>query len=89
MHNGWMYQGRQSHMWFGHGTKPVDGSAAADAKPDLGSIDERIHNLGHTLVAGLPASKRHHSAARLGRVDKADPLPDCGELGEAEEAAAV
>ena len=71
MHDGWMYQGRQHHMWFGHGTKPVDGSLPGDAKPDLGSIDERIHNLGHTLVAGLPASKRYHAAARLGVEDHA------------------
>ena len=71
MHDGWMYQGRQYHMWFGHGTKPVDGSSAADGKPDLGSIDERIHNLGHTLVAGLPASKRYHATARLGADDHA------------------
>ncbi len=68
MHGGWVYQGRQYHMWFGHGTKPLDGSADL-AKLDLGSIDERIHNLGLTLVAGLPASKRHHSASRLGTDD--------------------
>lgn len=71
MHDGWTYQGRQYHMWFGHGTKPTDGSPAADAKPDLGSIDERVHNLGHTLVAGFPASKRHHAAARLNIEDHA------------------
>ena len=70
MHDGWMYQGRQYHMWFGHGTKPVDGPPAG-AKLDLGSTDERIHSLGHTFVAGLPASKRHHAVARLGTDDHA------------------
>ena len=48
-------------MWFGHGTKPKDAktpSVAADVPPPL---QDRIHDVGHTLVAGLPASKRHHA----------------------------
>ncbi len=65
-----MVQGRQSHGWFGHGTGP--------AKPESGGADagsaalaQRIHDLGHTLIVGLPASKRHHDAARLGAEDHA------------------
>ena len=59
-HDGWIYQGRQYHQWFGHGTKPRD-----DAETTLETLDERIHGLGHTLIASLPASKRYHSATRL------------------------
>ena len=57
---GWAYQGRQYHMWFGHGTKPPD---ALSAKSGLGSLDQRVRILGSTVVAGLPQSKRHHIAA--------------------------
>jgi len=58
-------------MWFGHGTKPKDVSVAQDAKPDLGSIEKRIHSLAHTLVAGLPRSKRYHAVSRLAADDHA------------------
>ncbi len=57
---GWVYQGRQFHMWFGHGTKPQD---APSEKNGLGSLDERVRILGSTAIAGLPQSKRHHAAA--------------------------
>lgn len=62
-----MVQGRQSHGWFGHGTGPV---LAPDASSAAGLV-RRIHDLGHTLTAGLPASKRNHDAARLGAEDHA------------------
>jgi len=65
----WIYQGRQYHMWFGNGTKPIDTSPQSAAKDVLPSLQDRIHNIGHTFVAGLPASKRHHAAARLGAAD--------------------
>ncbi len=65
----WMYQGRQYHMWFGDGTKPQDAKTSSVAEDVLPSLQDRIHNVGHTLVAGLPASKRHHAVARLGAAD--------------------
>jgi len=68
-HDSWIYQGRQYHMWFGNGTKPIDTSPQSTAKDVLPSLQDRIHNIGHTFVAGLPASKRHHAAARLGAAD--------------------
>ena len=65
----WVYQGRQYHMWFGHGTKPKDAKSGSVPQDVLPSLQDRIHNVGHTLVAGLPASKRHHAAARLSAAD--------------------
>ena len=61
----WVYQGRQYHMWFGHGTKPDSEKALPPPKGALASLQDRIHNLGYTLAAGLPASKRHHAVAPL------------------------
>ncbi len=63
MRDGWIYQGRQYHMWFGHGTKPK------------GTLDDRIHDVGHAFIAALPASKRSEPAAQLsaddhGRLDR-------------------
>lgn len=52
----------QRHEAEGAKTPP----AAADVLP---SLQERIHSVGHTLVAGLHASKRHHAVARLGAAD--------------------
>lgn len=59
--DGWMWQGRQYHQWFGHGTKPKD-EKPRDPLPDL---DGRIATLPLTAVAGLPRSKRAHHAARF------------------------
>jgi len=67
--DGWMYQGRQYHMWFGNGTKPKDAKTPSIAVDVLPSLQDRIHNVGHTLVAGLHVSKRHHAIARLGAAD--------------------
>ena len=66
----WVYQGRQYHMWFGHGTKPFSDKALPPPKDSLPSLQDRIHNLGYTLAAGLPASKRHHAVARLDPADR-------------------
>ena len=65
----WMYQGRQHHMWFGDGTKPKEAKTPSVAEDALPSLQDRIRNVGHTFVAGLPASKRHHAAARLDTAD--------------------
>ncbi len=65
----WIYQGRQYHMWFGNGTKPADAEASPAPGDALPSLQDRIHNVGYALVAGLPASKRHHAVARLDAAD--------------------
>jgi hypothetical protein len=66
-----MYQGRQAHGWFGHGTGP--GTASTDSEPAQAAavIEQRIRDIGHTLIAGLPASKRYHNAVRLSDEDRA------------------
>ena len=70
-HDGWMYQGRQDHGWFGHGTGPGAPSATPDAAQSAAVLDQRIRDIAHTLIAGLPASKRYHDAARLSDIDRA------------------
>ena len=70
-HDGWMYQGRQDHGWFGHGTGPGVFSAALRPAQSAAVIEQRIRDIGHTLIAGLPASKRSHDATRLSDNDRA------------------
>ena len=67
----WQYQGRQEHGWFGDGTAPDSGKKQPPDKPSPAALAQRIHDVGHTLVAGLPASKRYHPAAKLGLDDHA------------------
>ncbi len=67
----WQYQGRQYHQWFGHGTAPKSFGTEPSEDPSAGTIAQRVHQVGHTLIAGLPASKRHHDAAKLGQEDHA------------------
>ncbi len=63
MANGnWIYQGRQYHQWFGHGTAPTSGDGAAPA-----ALDDRITVLGATTMASFPASQRHHATLQPGR----------------------
>ena len=65
-----MHQGRKSHGWLGHSTGPAAAAGPAAGHPPT-PLAQRIHDFGHTLPAGLPASKRHHDAARLGTEDHA------------------
>ena len=61
-HDGWRWQGRQYHGWFGSGTKPHEAGDRTDA---VGTLAQRIATLPLTVVAALPPSKRHHRAARF------------------------
>lgn len=61
-HDGWIWQGRQYHGWFGHGTKPVEATTPATA---VATLDERIAALPRVAVASLPAQHRHHRSARF------------------------
>lgn len=68
--DGWEYQGRQYHQWFGHGTKPGDGetdgadidAAAADLFAPA-NADQRIAYVAHRVIGHLPRSARGHAAA--------------------------
>lgn len=53
----WEDQGRQYHMWFGHGTAPDNSkSAAPDPSVTGKSTDERALALADGAIAALPTS---------------------------------
>lgn len=55
----WEDQGRQSHMWFGHGTAPSKAKTAAPNPAVTGrSSDDRAVALAYGTIAALPASLR-------------------------------
>lgn len=55
----WEDQGRQSHMWFGHGTAPGKAKKAAPNPAVTGrSSDDRAVALAYGTIAALPASLR-------------------------------
>jgi hypothetical protein len=55
----WEDQGRQYHMWFGHGTAPDHGDKAVPDPSVMGnSIDGRALALAYGVIAALPASLR-------------------------------
>jgi hypothetical protein len=59
-HDGWMYQERQRHGWFGHGTKPHDlGSCdrAADI-PARGTLTERLDSIIYGMICAAPKRER-------------------------------
>ena len=62
----WEDQGRQEHGWFGHGTAPPklepDGNDRGGRfGPD--GLDQRLRAIGHTAIAAIPRTLRHHPAA--------------------------
>jgi hypothetical protein len=61
----WVYQGRQYHMWFGHGTAPGQEEDAADdpSVTDMG-LAERMLALAHGAIAALPAAARRQAEAQ-------------------------
>jgi hypothetical protein len=68
----WMYQGRQSHGWFGTGTAPKDGDDAAGAdelfRPSNAS--ERVDAAAHFIIADVPRNERsrwNYAASDAGR----------------------
>ena len=55
--DGWLWQGRQYHQWFGNGTKPKDDLFAPD------NAGERIATVANTVIGHLPQSARGHASA--------------------------
>ena len=67
-HDGWVYQGRKEHGYFGDGTKPNDGS-----KPDTPAPDEALVPRGTSIatvvrasIAEMPPAQRARDEAFLG-----------------------
>ncbi len=55
----WEDQGRQYHMWFGHGTAPDKGKKSSPDPSVTGkSTEDRVLALAYGAVAALPASLR-------------------------------
>lgn len=62
---GWEDQGRQYHMWFGHGTAADKGKKTASDPSVIGkSIDERVLALVYGVIAALPAALRRRAEAQ-------------------------
>jgi len=61
----WRNQGRQYHMWFGHGTAPDTGDAdAGDTSVAGTSLAQRIPALAYGAMASLPAAQRRQAEAQ-------------------------
>ncbi len=60
----WVYQGRQSHGWFGTGTAPKDDATDADgsaATNDLfrpANAGQRVDYAAHSIIPRVPRSER-------------------------------
>ena len=60
----WEDQGRQYHMWFGHGTAPDKGKKAAPDPSITGKrTEDRVLALAYGAIAALPASLRGRAEA--------------------------
>lgn len=67
--NHWMYQGRQYHQWFGHGTAPKEedvGPARAGSLFDPASIAERIDYAVGQVIGAASRNERLRWESRLG-----------------------
>ena len=67
MGDGWRWQGRQYHMWFGHGTRPSNDGAGRTPAPD--KLEDRIRDVGRSAFAALPQAVRRHAAATFSARD--------------------
>ncbi len=58
----WIYQGRQSHGWFGSGTAPEDGgSNAPDEANELfqpANASQRVDYAAHSIIMHVPRNER-------------------------------
>jgi len=62
---GWEDQGRQYHMWFGHGTAGNIGTKAASGSSVVGqSTADRVLALAYGALASLPAAQRRQAEAQ-------------------------
>lgn len=57
----WMYQGRQSHGWFGTGTAPKEGDDDGAVANDLfrpANASQRVDAAAHAVIADVPRNER-------------------------------
>ena len=66
--NHWMYQGRQYHQWFGHGTAPKEDPdpARPGSLFDPASIAQRLDYATGHVVGAAPRTERARWETRLG-----------------------
>ena len=61
----WEDQGRQYHMWFGHGTAADKGEKASSGSSVIGqSTADRVLALAYGALASLPAARRGQAEAQ-------------------------
>ncbi len=61
----WVDQGRQYHMWFGHGTSAdQDAKTAPDPSVTRQIAADRVLALAYGAVASLPAAQRSQAEAQ-------------------------
>jgi len=61
----WEDQGRQYHMWFGHGTAGNKATQAAPGSSVVGqSTADRVLALAYGALASLPAARRKQAEAQ-------------------------
>lgn len=69
----WVYQGRQSHGWFGTGTAPKEGDDDAAGANELfrpSNASERVDAAAHLIIASVPRNERgrwSYAASDTGR----------------------
>jgi len=67
--NYWMYQGRQYHQWFGHGTAPKEEKEAGPPKPgslfDPLNVGQRVDYASGSIVVHSPRDQRSRWEARI------------------------
>lgn len=67
--NHWMYQGRQYHQWFGHGTAPKEEKETGPPKPgslfDPLSVGQRLDYVSGSVVAHSPRDERSRWEVRV------------------------
>lgn len=61
---GWEDQGRQYHMWFGHGTAGSKATAAPGSSVAGQSTADRVLALAYGALASLPAAQRGQAEAQ-------------------------
>ena len=61
----WVNQGRQRHMWFGHGTAPDKEKTQVSDPSVMGKgVEDRVLAIAHGAIAALPVGQRRQAEAQ-------------------------